>query len=233
MSNTPERPTAGARSSFHAFATIVLAVGLFAGMWLATKALAAAPATGTSDVAQADSVELWPTVPPTVAPHSAASSLPMPTPIPMPRWEEQRELIVGTFTLDSTQEAAVPGLQNEITRRTAWLQILYSVEMTVDLSMLGPEAVRRDGNTIAVTIPAPVWKRPAFAGITSLEREHASALFPQGVPEQVISKGVADVVRELETNDGLRRLAYDAARNQMTSFLTDLGFRQVTVTIGE
>jgi len=233
MSNAAERSPAGPRSTFPTLATILLALSLFAGLWFAAQALAGAPRASAEDTSQADTAAVWPTVPPTITPHPATAGMPMPTPIPLPRWEEQRELIVGTFTLATVQEAEVAAGRTWSLDKTALLRLTYKVEMTVDLSKLGPGSVQRDGNTIAVIIPPPAWKKPVFDGILSLEREHHTTLFPEGPPAQVIGKGITDVVKQLEANPGLRRLAYDAARTQVTELLKDLGFRQVTVTIGQ
>lgn len=231
MSNAADRSPAAQRSPSHLIATLLLALGIFAGLWFASQALASSPPATPEGAATSEAAESWPTTPPTVTPRAAAGSLLMPTPIPLPRWEERRELIVGKLTIASIQKTQVEAGRNLSFNKMALLRLTYEVQVTVDLSQLGPGTVRREGNTVEVTLPTPTWKQPAWVGIASLEEEHHSVLFPNGPNAGVIAQGERDVIKQLEANPGLRRLIYNAARTQMSELLKDLGFRQVTVNI--
>lgn len=231
MHNSAEHSPSSPRPSSHPLATVLLALALFAGLWFGAQWLAQPAQAGADTPAGGPGAAAWPTVPPTVTPQPASTSVAMPTPIPLPRWEEQRELIVGTFTISTVQEAEVLAGRTLSLDKTAWIRLTYEVQMTVDLAQIDEGSVQREGNTISVTIPPPVWKKPVYVNIASLESEHHSRLFPNGPPEGVIGKGVKDIVDQLEANPGLRQLAYDAARSQVTELLKGFGFRQVTVTI--
>ncbi len=198
------------------------------------QALAGPPLAADTAGARA-TAEPWPTVPPTVTPPPAAAAAPMPTPIPLPRWEDKRTLGMGEVTLFSVQEAEAENRHFlPFQDRTVYLRLGYSVQMYVDLAQLKPSDVQRDGNAIVITIPRPRWERPTLTSIAPLDpRYRTSDLFEGGPPLQVIAKGVSDVVRQLEENPGLQKLAHDAARTQMREFLEDLGFRQVTVIIAQ
>lgn len=235
MFNPAPRPTndPGGRAPGNPLLTVVISLCLLGALWLFINREAVLAQRPQEDGAVALTTEPWPTPPPTFTPITMQRAAPLPTPIPLPRWEEQRELSVGTFTLTSVQEAEVEAGRQFSLDKMALIQVTYKVEMYVDLSGLEQGAVQRDGNVITVAIPPPIWKRPQYTGLNALEREHVSKLFPSGPPVGVIGKGEADIVRQLETNPGLRRLAYDAARTQMAELLTDLGFRHVTVVVSQ
>lgn len=233
MRNTAISASSRPRSAFHAVATVVLGMLLFAGLWLGKDALSESLSTSTATSSSVSSVEPWPTLAPTVSAQPAPAGVVYPTPIPLPRWDDKAELVVGTFMLTSAQEAKVQDGNPSWRDKNTFLQLTYEVSYYVDLSGLGPTSIKRDGNTISVIIPRPKFKLPVHVGIESLEEKHHSELFPRGPEEQVIRKGVSDVVKQIENNPGLQKLAYEAAQLQVTKLLESLGFTRVTVTIAQ
>ncbi|GAB4124004.1 MAG: DUF4230 domain-containing protein [Roseiflexaceae bacterium] len=219
---------------------IIAAVALVLGLGIG--ALANRSSNQQADAPTA-TIEPWPTLPATFTPLPSPTMPPTPTtiatptPIPLPVWEQQYQLTVLTFTVQTVVETAAPSnlpplLQGLVGNDRVVMQVVGQAELGIEMAKVRTTVDPQDRTKVQVVLPEPelqgVSLLPDRAEIIAKDQRRVASQYP-GLEQQAFTIGKQQLENQARTDTAMQELARDLARLRITEYLRGLGFEQIDV----